>query len=253
MSSLTVSPTVQQLTVSPTVQSLTISTGGGGGAAPEYDLTMSESAGNRSYAFNDTVNSVSGGYEGTVVFGRNNIASAPDGGIIAANGALLDSSAQFTLALGNQTFAHSPGSIIQSDDDEMGAVAGKYQSFTAILKCTTTDANWTTFLSNGTQLTIRDNFAWVVHAIAIGKRYQATELHGFEVHGTANNLDGTVTLYGSWTAQSTGSNPANPWDFRVIASGSNVLFQVRGVVSATINWCLRVHVAEVYAEPPTPV
>jgi len=163
--------------------------------------------------------------------------------------------AEYGSASGSDAVAHTPYyHVIGHQQATMAdSASGKHQTGTVVMRVTTTDGNWNYATANGSNITIRDNHAASVRILVIAKRDQSTQCHGWSVEGVVNNIDGTVSLVGSWAVTAIGATPTTAWDFDPAIISNNLTMRCRGQASATVHWTVRVDMVEVYAEPPTPV
>jgi hypothetical protein len=189
---------------------------------------------------------ISGGWKNSISVGY---ASIP-GGYMNRVEALYGS------ASGSDAVSHTPYlHAIGHQQETMDTYAsGKHQIASGVFRATTTDGiSWVYATANGENLTVRENMAVSIRGLVIAKEHQGSRCHGWEFHGVLNNYAGTLSMVGSWTITAIGATPSTGWDFDPTIVSNSIGLRCRGAASTTVNWTVRIDIAEVYAEPPEPV
>ena len=115
----------------------------------------------------------------------------------------------------------------------------------------TTDATWTTLYTNGasTNMLMPPNSCWVYEAHVVAQRVNGAEGAGYSIRGVIRRDGaGAATVVGTEAQVVIGEDDATWGGIRALASGNNLIIQVQGLASRTINWTGTVRVTQTIVE-----
>lgn len=178
-------------------------------------------------------------------------AAQADNSIALGSGAQTDPSATNALAIGNQSLARVPGSVVQASGrfgTTGDAQAGRY-----LLRGHTVNANETEIFIDGTagsqRLTLPDDCTWTFKITFTGHRTDIADGHaGFVVTGVAyrDAGAGTTMILGK-ISKDVLAKSNRQWDVNVTADTTNGSLKLTctGQAGKTIRWVALVETVEV--------
>jgi hypothetical protein len=171
--------------------------------------------------------------------------------IALGSGAVTNTTAPGSLAIGNQSLARIPGGNVQASG--RFASSGDAQAGRYLLRTVTVNGGWTQAFVDGTggsnQLTLVDNSTWTFTATITGHRTDMDGHAGYKIEGVVYRGvgPGSVAFQGGITKTVIAeSNPA--WDVTAlvdVSTGSLVIKVLGEVAPAIIRWVCLIETTEV--------